>query len=88
MSLADGLDKLAAPKDAKILRLSPGSATRTEIPVDVKKIFEGKSNDVPLGSEDILFVPNSKSRGAAMRAAEIAIGLGTSALLYGLIIRR
>lgn len=88
LSLADGLDKMASPKEAKILRLSPGSATRTEIPVDVKKIFEGKANDVPLGSEDILFVPNSKSKSAAMRAAELGIGLGTSALLYGLIIRR
>ena len=88
LSLADGLDKMASPKDAKILRLSPGSATRTEIPVDVKKIFDGKTNDVPLGAEDILFVPNSKSRSAAMKAMEIGLGLGASALLYGLIIRR
>ena len=73
---------MAAPQNAKILRLSPGSAARTEIPVDVQKIFEGRSGDVPLGSEDILFIPNSRTKNAALRTLESAITIGSGIILW------
>jgi len=83
LALSDGLDRLAAPKNARIMRVSPGSQSRTEIPVDVKKIFAGKGNDVALGADDILFIPTSGQKAAALRAAEAAIGLSNTALLIG-----
>jgi polysaccharide export outer membrane protein len=83
LAMADGLDKLAAPKNARIMRVSPGGNARTEIPVDVKKIFDGKGNDVALGADDILFIPNSGKKAAAMRGLEAALGMSGSALLIG-----
>ena len=83
LALADGLDKLAAPKNARIMRVSPGGAARTEIPVDVKKIFDGKGTDVALGADDILFIPNSGKKAATLRAIEAAIVIGTSTAVRG-----
>lgn len=84
LALADGLEKLAAPHNARIMRMTPGGTARTEIPVDVKKIFQGKGNDVALGPEDILFIPNSGKKAAALRGAEAAIGIGTAVAIYGI----
>jgi polysaccharide export outer membrane protein len=83
LAMADGLDRLAAPRNARIMRVSPGGNARTEIPVDVKKIFDGKGNDVALGAEDILFIPNSGAKAAALRGAETVLGLSSTVLLLG-----
>ncbi len=61
LSLTGGCDESAAPRKAKLLRPS-GSGQRSEIPVDVKAILEGKTPDVTMYPEDILFIP---SRGPA-----------------------
>ncbi len=82
LSLAEGLERGAAPQNAKILRPSQGSPARTEIPVDLKKILEGKASDVPLGPEDILFVPGSASRNVALRGLEAMISIGTGFAIY------
>ena len=84
LAMADGLDRLAAPKNARIMRVSPGGNARTEIPVDVKKIFDGKGNDVALGAEDILFIPNSGKKAAALRTVEAMIGIGSGIAIYGI----
>lgn len=83
LSLAEGLDKGAAPKKAKIMREVPGSTTRVEIPVDLQKLMAGKSPDVPMRSDDILFVPNSAAKSAGARALEAAIQVGTGVAIYG-----
>lgn len=83
LALAEGLDRLAAPKNARIMRMAPGGVARTEIPVDVKKIFAGQGTDVALGADDILFIPNSGKKAAALRATEAAIGIGSQVAIYG-----
>src|SRR5258708_7110456 len=83
LSLAEGLDRLAAPRNAKILRAEPGvDSARKEIPVDLKNILEGKAGDIALQSEDILFVPNSVSKSATIRGLEAALQLRTGFALY------
>lgn len=77
ISLAEGLSPTAAPQRARILRASAGNSTRTEIAVDVKKIWGGRSNDVALQSGDILFIPNHLAKKAAGRALEAAIQAAT-----------
>jgi polysaccharide export outer membrane protein len=79
MSLAGGLDKMAAPRQARILRPQGTSTSRTEIAVDLKKILDGKAPDVPLKPNDVLIVPTSGKKAATLRAIETAIGLGTTA---------
>lgn len=82
LSMASGADKMAQPQHARILRRISGASSRTEIAVDLNKILDGKSPDVPMQSEDILFVPNSISKRAAVRAIEAAVQLGGFAILH------
>jgi polysaccharide export outer membrane protein len=81
LSMASGADKMAQPQHARILRRIPGASSRTEIAVDLNKILNGKSPDVPMQAEDILFVPNSIPKRAAIRALEAAVQLGGLAVL-------
>ncbi len=76
LSLAGGVNRTAAPQNARVLRAKNGSE-REEIPVDLKKIFEGKSSDFDLRAQDILFIPSSATKRASMRAIEAAIQIGT-----------
>ncbi len=77
IALAEGVSPTAAPGRAKILRASAGGSTRTEIAVDVKKILGGRSNDVALQADDILFIPNHLAKKAAGRALEAALQAAT-----------
>jgi polysaccharide biosynthesis/export protein len=82
VSLAEGLGPTADKKRAKILRMPPGADQRVEIAVDLKSILEGKSNDVQLLGNDILFVPGSTGKKAALRVMEAAIQTGTGLAIY------
>jgi polysaccharide export outer membrane protein len=76
LSLAEGLDNTAAPERAKILRSSKAESTPTQIPLNLRKMLAGKSNDVRLQANDVLFVPSSLTKTAAVRAVETMIGMG------------
>jgi polysaccharide export outer membrane protein len=82
VSMAEGLDKVASAKKAKILRQSTTGGERTEVAVDVEKILAGKAKDVSLQANDILFVPNSMAKSASMRALEAAIQTGTGMAIW------
>jgi polysaccharide export outer membrane protein len=82
LSLAEGLDHNAAGGKARIMRIVPGSPTRREIPINLSKLIAGKTPDLPLKSDDILFVPNSAAKNALARTAEAAISVGTSIAIY------
>jgi polysaccharide biosynthesis/export protein len=85
VSMAEGLAPQASAKNAKIFRPRPdraGSADKTEIPVDVAAILAGKQPDVPLQPQDILFVPDSASKKAGIRAAEAVLQAATGIIIY------
>ncbi len=82
LSLAEGLGSTAAPQRAKILRASPGVAQRVEIAVDVRRILDGKSKDVPLQGDDILFVPNSLAKNVAVRSLEAIVQVGSGIAIW------
>jgi polysaccharide export outer membrane protein len=83
LSLAAGLDKTASAANAKVLRRpASGSNNRTEIRVNVKKILAGKATDFPLMANDILFIPNSGSRNASLKALQTALAIGTGIAIY------
>jgi polysaccharide export outer membrane protein len=82
LSMAEGLDRNAGGKKAKILRPNAATRTRTEIPIDVALLMKGKGTDVPLYANDILFVPVSGAKVASNRAIETMISLGTSIAVY------
>jgi len=74
LSLAEGLSPNAAPGSARILRLQGNDTlTRREIPINLKRVLQGKSEDMQLFPEDILFIPDNSSRKLIGRVAETAL---------------
>lgn len=82
LAYAEGLDRTAAPKQAKILRIVPGQAERAEIAVNLRAILDGKSQDVPMLADDILFVPNNSARQVGMAALSTAVQVGTGLIIW------
>jgi len=82
LSMAEGLDRVASGGNARILRSSDGASTRAEIPVDVNKILAGKTSDVPMLANDILFIPNSAAKSATLRGVEAAIQVATGVVIW------
>jgi len=82
LSLSQGLDKAAASKRARILRTDEVTHAHQEIPINVQKILDGKGNDQPLLSNDILFIPTSAAKQASYRALEALVQTGTGIAIY------
>jgi polysaccharide biosynthesis/export protein len=82
ISITAGLGKTAKSTEAKILRLTPGSSQRTEFGVNLKAMLAGKSNDIPLQAEDILYVPTSLRKDFALRTLEALGGSGVTSVIY------
>jgi polysaccharide export outer membrane protein len=82
LSLAEGLNTGADPRHAKILRLKADKDQREELKVDVKDALNGKKPDFPLQGEDILFIPGSTGKKAALRGLEAAIQTGTGLAVW------
>jgi len=82
LSMAEGLNTGADPRHAKILRLKADADQREELKVDVKDALNGKKPDTPLQGEDILFIPGSTGKKAALRGLEAAIQTGTGLAVW------
>ena len=79
LSLAEGLGPTPAPQNSRILRTVPGTQQRTEIPVNLKKVLDGKAENIDLQANDILLIPTSNAKKAGLRAIEAALQAGTIA---------
>lgn len=82
LALAHGLTSFAKTNSAVIMRNNPVTGHRDEIPVRLKDIQKHKSEDIPLKSNDILYVPDSAGKKALARGAQAALGVGTSVAVY------
>jgi polysaccharide export outer membrane protein len=82
LSLAEGLARTAAPKRGRILRAASTGVARTEIPVDISKILEGRAPDVPLQPNDILLVPVNAARGVLLKTTETALQIATGVVIW------
>jgi polysaccharide biosynthesis/export protein len=82
LSLAEGLDRSASAKNARILRAVEGSEQRQEIAVNLAKVIEGQSQDIPMRANDILFIPVNQAKNATLRAVEAAIQMGTGVVIW------
>ena len=84
IALTQGLAPYAS-NEAYIYRREAGSGSQNEIPVDLNRIMQRKSPDVPLVANDILYIPDRSGKRATMSVLEkvFAFGAGLStALLY------
>jgi len=73
LSLAQGLERTADSKHARVLRLQADQVERVEITVDLKKILDGRSKDVALRGGDILFVPDSTAKRVQMKTMDAIV---------------
>lgn len=80
VALAEGYGPTPDGKHARIIRTVGDS--RTEIPVDLKALNQGKVKDVMMQGNDILFVPDSTGKRIALRVMEAAIQTGTGLAIY------
>jgi polysaccharide export outer membrane protein len=84
IALTQGLAPYAS-NEAYIYRREAGSGSHNEIPVDLNKIMQRKSPDVPLVANDILYIPDRSGKRATMSVLEkvFAFGAGVStAFIY------
>ncbi|MCU1292844.1 MAG: polysaccharide export protein [Bryobacterales bacterium] len=82
LSLAEGLNATADAQRAKVFHTAKDGVKRSETSLNVRNVLEGKGPDAYLEPEDVLFIPDSKQKGAALRAAEIAIQMGTGVTIW------
>ncbi len=82
LAMAEGLDRTSAPDRARVLRKSNDPENRLEVAVNLKKILDGKSTDVSMQADDILFIPTSVAKNAGLRGLETAIQIGTGVMIF------
>src|SRR3954471_8974455 len=76
VALSGGTTRLAALDRAKIIRKDE-KGNPVEVPVQLKQMFAGKTADVDLVAEDILFIPTSAGKNAAFRSMEAVMQMVT-----------
>ena len=71
----------AADKDSRIIRPVPG-ASRIEIQVNLQAVIRGKSPDIMLQPEDILYIPSSYAKSTIRRTMDQVVGTALGVALY------
>ncbi len=82
VALAHGLTGYAKADSAVIMRTNPATGNKDQIPVRIKAIENHKIDDVPMKSNDVLYIPDSKGLKVLARGAEAALGVGTGIAVY------
>ncbi len=82
LSMAGGFSTTAKRGGAEILRTQK-DGSRIEVPVNVGKVLKGKAEDLTLAANDILYVPDSKSKVAGSRAVNVSISTLSAWLIWG-----
>jgi polysaccharide biosynthesis/export protein len=77
LALAEGLQGVST--DQAFIYRREGNGSKNEIPVNLKSLMARKSADVPLVANDILYIPENKSRKMGLAALEKVLLFGTSA---------
>jgi polysaccharide export outer membrane protein len=82
IALAGGANKTASLGGTTILRRTPEGTQQIKVPL--KKILSAKVKDMPMVSEDILFVPSSTRKVVAARSAEALTQMATALSLVAI----
>ncbi|MFN7933637.1 MAG: polysaccharide biosynthesis/export family protein [Bryobacteraceae bacterium] len=86
LALSEGLLPYTA-KQAFIYRKEAVSGSKNEIAIEISRIIDRKSPDVPLQANDILYIPDNKGKRMTISTLEKLAGFG-SATASGMIIWR
>src|SRR5438552_4886329 len=86
LALSGGLSR-TAKKDRAVIIRKDSQGQQQQVAVDLKKVLERTTEDVPLQASDILYVPDSASKQAMYRALEFGLALGAGVALYRIAYR-
>jgi polysaccharide biosynthesis/export protein len=81
IAIGGGFTKQPKKRDSKIIRYH-ADGKKEEIPLNLERIMEASHEDLALLPNDILFVPSSKAKSAAMRSLDVAISVASARLIY------
>jgi polysaccharide biosynthesis/export protein len=84
IALAQGTTSIAATHHAVIVRRNADGTARERVPVDLANIMSGKTEDVQLAANDILFIPVSGSKQTLHTMGEVAMMAVNGVAFYGL----
>jgi polysaccharide export outer membrane protein len=83
LSLAGGLTKIAKLDHAVIIRKdTQGKQIETE--VDLKKVLNQQTEDLPMRASDILYIPDNRTKEFLLQALQISLAIGTAIAIYRL----
>ena len=82
LALAEGPTHTSAVSRTRIIRTDPASGKRTEISMNLGKIFSGKAPDTFLQPKDIVFVPNSAAKSIFYRGSVAAVQTAAGVAIY------
>jgi polysaccharide export outer membrane protein len=81
LSLAGGITHTAKSDRAVIIRKDT-QGQQHEVAVDLNKVLKRETEDIRLQPSDILYVPESASKQALLKAAELGVAVGTAAAIF------
>ena len=81
LALAGGMNPTAKSDHAVIIR-KDDQGKQHEVTVDLRKVEKREVEDVLLQPSDILYVPNSASKQALLRAAELGLAVGSAVAIF------
>jgi polysaccharide export outer membrane protein len=82
ISMAGGFTTTAKRGGAKIFRTQK-DGSKIEVPVDMGKVLKGKADDITLAANDILYVPDSRTKVAGSRAVDVSVSTLSAWLIWG-----
>jgi polysaccharide export outer membrane protein len=83
LAMAGGPLKSAAPQSARIVRSSTPGRKPDLIDVNLKRLLKGKTEDLQMEANDVLFVPSSAQKAITARAVDAAVQTAIFAITYG-----
>jgi len=78
VAAAGGPTHSAAPGSTRMLRRTPNGLQ--ELPVPLNALLHGKTADIPVSAEDILFVPSSRMKTIISASTVVATSTATAAV--------
>jgi polysaccharide export outer membrane protein len=82
IALAEGLSSTSSKGHTRIIRTDEGSGKRSEIPVELGKILDGKAPDMNLQAADIVFVPNSTGKTVLFRSTDAVVNTAVGLAIF------
>ena len=82
IALAEGLSSTSSKGHTRIIRTDEGSGKRSEIPVELGRILDGKAPDMNLQAADIVFVPSSMGKTVLFRSTDAVVNTATGLAIF------